>query len=153
MLTKPVFMEQMAALSEAIGKEKLTPEKVRIYWRFLSTELTDEQMIRAVDTLAKTATFFPAIAEIRAAAGIRDILKLYRKAGNGKCVCGLEISYPESQRRGYCNVCWRKVKEQNRFTDDDEQQALGNVPKPDKPPQLPRSGRGPERITGSDFDA
>ena len=151
MLTREVFNENMAALSEAIGKEKLTPEKVRIYWRFLSTELTDEQMIRAVDTLAKTATFFPAIAEIREAAGIQDILSLYRKAYNGKCVCGLEISYPASHRRGYCDVCWRGVKETHGFTDADEQTALG-IGQDDKPPALPRSGRM-ERITGGDFDA
>ena len=150
MLTRQVFDENLAALAAAKG-EKVTPERIRVYWRILSEDLTDEQMIHATANLLRDSEFFPSIAAIRAAAGIRDILSLYRKAYNGKCVCGLEISYPASHRRGFCDVCWRGVKETHGFTDADEQTALG-IGQDDKPPALPRSGRM-ERITKGDFDA
>ena len=150
MLTRRVFDENMAALAAARG-EKITSERIQIYWRILNEDLNDAQMEHATAKLLRTSGFFPAIAEIRAAAGIRDVLALYRKAPIGKCACGLELSFPESHRRGYCGKCWRGVLEANRFTPDDEETALIAM-RPDKPKALPRSGDGRLGITGSDFD-
>ena len=151
MLTKRVFQENMAVMAEAIGKEDLTPEKIRIYWRILSPELTDDQMRRATEHLARTAKFFPAIAEIREAAGVRSVLALYRKAPHGKCACGLELSFPESHRRGYCGKYWRGILDANGVTDADEGRELAAI-RGDPPPAIPRSRGTTPRITGGDFD-
>ena len=112
-----------------------------------------DQIETAVRKCCGSSKFMPSPVELKEAAGIRDVLSLYRKSPLGKCpICGETFSFPESVRRGYCGKHWRGVLEANGFTEEDERLALEAV-HPDKPPQLPRSGRGPERITGGDFDA
>ena len=153
MLTRRVFDENMAALAAARG-EKITSERIQIYWRILNEDLNDAQMEHATAKLLRTSGFFPAIAEIRKAAGIRSVLELYRKPFNGKCECEVSISFADSHRRGWCNICWRKVLEANGATPEDERRELAQLhgKRDDKPKALPRSGDGRLGITGSDFD-
>jgi hypothetical protein len=111
----------------------------------------------AVKHCCGSSKFMPSPVELKEAAGIRDVLALYRRVRNGKCNgdCDCTLSEPYSIRRGYCSKCWRGILAANGFTIDDEKAALSiahGKPQEDKPKALPRSGGSNLRITGSDFD-
>ena len=113
--------------------------------------VTIDQLEDAVRRCCASSKFMPSPVELKESVGIGSVLKLYRKAPIGKCACGLELSFPESHRRGYCGKCWRGILEANCFTPDDERAAL-NGGDTEKPKALPRSGGDRLGITGSDFD-
>ncbi len=62
-----------------------------------------EQVEQAVTAALQTAKFMPSPAELAGRVSLR-------RPGLFKCGgCGVDFSFPESSRRGYCGPCWKSI--------------------------------------------